>query len=241
MVDTGRFLWVVFLACLIIELALVYLDLTVNWLGWSDSGAIRRLFNITREDGLASWFAVSQTLVTALTAWVIVVAIHHQRVSAMRRLGWTTVALFFTYMSIDDGAAVHERLGTAFENSTGAEGYPSYAWQYLLLPFFAVMGAFVLLFLWREMPGTIHRAMVAAAVACFALAVGMDFVEGLDEGYRRLTAATGWEADTVRHFAKSLEEFVEMIGMSVFLVTFIGHLAMVAPRLELRFLGRERT
>lgn len=236
-VDTGRFLWVVFLACLIVEIALVYLDLTVNWLGWSDSGAIRRLFNITREDGLASWFAVSQTLVTALTAWLIFVVVHHQKAPATRRLGWAAVALFFSYMCVDDGAAVHERLGSAFRDGAGAAGFPSYTWQFLLLPFFAVMGALVLFFLWKEMPGTRHRAMVSAAITCFVLAVGMDFVEGLDDGYRWLGAATGWEVDTIRHFAKSAEEFVEMLGMSIFLVVFIGHLATIAPHLEVRFLG----
>lgn len=237
-VDTGRFLWVVFLACLIVEVALVYLDLTVNWLAWSDSGAIRRLFNTTREDGLASWFAVSQTLLTALAAWLIVVVLHHQHATALRRLGWLVVAGFFSYMCIDDGAAVHERIGTAFQDTSGVEGFPSYAWQFLLLPFFALMGAFVLYFLWRELPTAAARARVAGAIGLFVVAVGMDFVEGLDDGYAWLAGAAGWEADAIRHFSKSLEEFVEMVGMTLFLVTFIGHLATLAPRLEVHFLGR---
>lgn len=239
-VETGRFLWAVFLGCLIVEVALVYLDLTVNWLRWSDSGAMRRLFNTTREDGLASWFMVSQTLVTAVVAWVIFTVLLHQRTAAARRVGWLIIALFFTYMCIDDGAMVHERIGTAFENSTGIGGYPSYAWQYVLLPFFALMGVFMLLFLWREMPRAADRARVAAAVGLFVLAVAMDFVEGMDEGYRWLSAAAGWESETIRHFSKSLEEFFEMVGMSIFLVTFIGYLASIAPRLEVRFVDRDQ-
>ncbi|HSH42819.1 MAG TPA: hypothetical protein VK973_11915 [Arenicellales bacterium] len=235
MVDTGRFLWVVFLACLIVEIALVYLDLTVNWWRWSDSGAIRRLFNTTREDGLASWFMVSQTLLAALAAWTVFAVVSRQRAALVRRLGWLLVAAFFSYMCLDDGALVHERIGTAVKSGGGIGGYPSYAWQYVLLPFFALMGAFVLYFLWKEMPWPAARARVAGAIACFVLAVGMDFVEGLDEGYRWLTGATGWRADTVRHFSKSLEEFIEMVGMSLFLVTFIGHLARVAPRIRIRF------
>lgn len=235
-VDTGRFLWAVFLGCLIIEIALVYLDLTVNWWRWSDSGAIRRLFNTTREDGLASWFMVSQTLAAAAVAWVIFTVLLHQHSAAVRRAGWLVIAVFFTYMCVDDGALVHERVGTAFDNSTGTGGYPSYAWQYVLLPVFALLGGVVLLFLWREMPRAADRFRVAAAIACFVLAVAMDFVEGLDDGYGWLAASTGWQTGTIRHFSKSLEELVEMLGMSIFLVSFIGHLARVAPRLELRFL-----
>lgn len=239
--DTGRFLWVVFLACLIVEIALVYLDLTVNWWRWSESGAMRRLFNITREDGLASWFMVSQTLAAAIVAWAIFIVLRRQRAAAPRRIGWFVVAAFFTYLCIDDGAMVHERIGTTFKNSAGVGMYPSYAWQYVLLPFFAIMGAFVLYFLWREMPRTADRARVAAAIGFFVLAVGLDFLEGMDEGYRWLTGAAGWRADTVRHFSKSLEEFLEMVGMSVFLVTFIGHLAAVSPRLEMRFVDGDGT
>lgn len=234
--DTGRFLWVVFLTCLIVEIALVYLDLTVNWWRWSESGAIRRLFNITREDGLASWFMVSQTLMAAAVAWGIFTVLLHQRGSALRRTGWLVVAAFFTYMWVDDGAMVHERIGTAFNSSVGIGAYPSYAWQYMLLPFFAVMGAFVLYFLWSEMTRTVDRARVAAAISLFVVAVGLDFVEGMDDGYRWLTGADGWDADSVRHFAKSLEEFLEMVGMSIFLVAFIDRLAAVAPCLEVRFI-----
>lgn len=236
-VDAGRFLWAVFLGCLIVEVALVYLDLTVNWWQWSDSGAIRRLFNITREDGLASWFAVSQTLVVALLAWLLFTLICHQRTELSRRAGWLVIALFFSYMCLDDGAALHERLGTAFKDATGVQGLTTYAWQYLLLPFFALMGVFVLYFLWREMPRAADRLKVAAAIGCFVLAVAMDFVEGMDDGYRLLVLSFGWENEVVRHFSKSVEEFLEMVGMTVFLVTFLGHVATVAPRLEVEFLG----
>jgi len=82
---TGRLLRVVFLSCLVAEVAPVYLDLT-----------IRRLFNTTRKDGLASWFQVSQTLVVALTARLLVVVMFHQPVTVVRRGGWIIVALFFT-------------------------------------------------------------------------------------------------------------------------------------------------
>ena len=106
-VDTGRFLWAVFLSCLIIELTLVYLDLTVNWLRWTELGSIRRLFNTTREDALASWFAVTQTVFVALATWVVYAISRKQALALPRRIGWLIVALIFTYITVDDGAAVH--------------------------------------------------------------------------------------------------------------------------------------
>lgn len=156
---------------------------------------IRRLFNIIREDGLASWFAVSQTLV---------------------------VAMFFSYLCIDDGAMVHERLGSAFKETTGPTGLVTYAWHYLPLPFFAGMGVVILAFLWWEMPAASARLLILAALGCFGLAVGKDFVEGMDGGYRAVVHVTDWEPATIRHFSKSLEETLEMLGMSLFLQRLSG-------------------
>ena len=58
------------------------------------------------------------------------------------RLGWLVMALFFSYIALDDGAALHERLGSTFRvlqqrapvgAAAGGEGlldvFPSYAVQ----------------------------------------------------------------------------------------------------------------
>ena len=236
-VDAGRLLWVVFLFFLVFEVGLVYLDLTINWLRWSESGPIRRLFNITREDGLASWFAVTQTVLVALTLWSGFAITRKQGASALRRIGWLFLALFFTFMAIDDGAMIHERLGSAFQQSHGVGLFPSYAWQMVIAPFFVVAGILMVLFLWYELPRPIDRWRVTAAVACLAVAVGMDFVEGMDDGYRWLIHAFGWDNGAIKHFSKSIEEFIEMLAMSILLVTFLGHIASTSGAIALRFVS----
>ena len=235
-VDTGRFLWMVFLSRFIIELSLVYLDLTINWLRWSEYGPIRRLFNTTREDGLASWFAVTQTVFVALTAWVLWAINRKQVLSYPRQIGWFIVALFFTYMAIDDGAVVHERLGSAFKASEGGQvNFMSYPWQLLLAPVFAAMGLFLVVFLRREMPRSSDRVRIMGAITCFAVAMYMDFIEGMDGGYDRLIEIFDWSDETIRHFAKSIEEFIEMLGMTLFLITFLGQIAHRTKEIAIRF------
>lgn len=237
-VDTGRFLWVVFLSCLIVELGLVYLDLTVNWLEWTELGPIQRLFNTTREDALASFFAVTQTVFVALMAWIIYAISRSQAVPLSRRIGWMVVALIFTYLAIDDGAAVHERLGSAFkEREGGSIDFPSYPWQLLLAPVFGAMGMFLVVFLWLEMPRTADRARLLCAMMCFAIAVAMDFVEGMEDGYRWMIETFHWRNETIRHFSKSIEEFIEMLGMTLLLVTFIGQIALRGQQIVVRFQG----
>ena len=236
-VDGSRVLWVVLLTCLIIEISLVYLDLVVNWRRGSDVGAIRRLFNITREDGLASLFAVLQTFMVALVVWVNYAVVRQNNRSQYVRWGWLLLALFFTYLAIDDGAAVHERLGTTADTvaDQSVGWFPSYTWQLVVLPFFAAMGLFMLLFLWRQLGSMANRLRILAALGCLALAVGMDFFEGLENGYQWLVQQSGSRPQTIRHFSKSIEEFLEMFAMTLLLISFIAHLADQTRTIKLEF------
>jgi hypothetical protein len=255
-------------ACVSIEIAFVLLDYFVNYGRLTTIGPIRRMFNITREDGLASWFGITQTLLVGLTAWFIWLVRRAQPdVKRWSKIGWFILAICITYMAVDDGATIHERLGStmkAIQNdaqqpeleeeasvSAGSQWwFPSYHWQVLFLPFFGAMGIFILAFLWRELREPRLRLWVFACIGCFVLAVGLDFIEGLDHSHKlnmysklaerfdfqeftrsRFNAS---EFDTLRHFSKSVEETLEMLGMTLLWVTFLTHLTRIAPEIRLR-------
>ena len=129
--------------------------------------------------------------------------------------------MFFTYMVIDDGAMVHERIGSAFKQANRDIELPSYTWQFVVAPLFIMMGVFMLGFLWKQGSSKVKRSWLLAALLCLALALVMDYVEGLDEGYRLLVEHLGWTEKTIAHFSKSIEEFLEMLGMSFLLILFL--------------------
>ena len=85
----------------------------MNWLRGSGYGPVRRLFNIAREDSLASWFAVTQTVFVALAAWTVFMITKARDPHRRSRWGWFLVALVFSYFAVDDGAAIHEQIGRA--------------------------------------------------------------------------------------------------------------------------------
>jgi hypothetical protein len=231
-----RVLKQVFITCLLVEVALVFLDVTVNRWQWSDHGAIQRMFNITREDGMASWFAVFQTSMVALTAWIICGLTKLK--SGKVQFRWLVVALLFSYMTIDDGAAVHERVGTALSQSAAVAGFPSYAWQVIFVPLFASVGAYIFFSLWRDFGTVQEKVRIFSAFSCFAVAVVLDFFEGMDNAYVYLYNWFEWSSREIRHYSKSLEEFVEMVGMSIFLVTFLGFIPRLANGINIRFIQR---
>ena len=130
-----------------LEISFVLLDYHVNYGRLTEVGAIRRLTNIAREDGLASWFGTTQTLLMALTAWGLLLLARAGRSAAWRRTGWLVVAVVFTYMAVDDGAELHERLGTLSSVLRERSGpspldlFPSYSWQILFVPLFGLFAS----------------------------------------------------------------------------------------------------
>ena len=226
----------VFWFCFSIEVGLVLLDIFVNWQKISSIRAIRRMFNITREDGIASLFAVVQTFAVAAVCWVIY-WIKTNQISKRKRatICWLIIAIFFTYMAIDDGALVHERIGTAFKHWNSGRTLPSYGWQFILMPGFVLMGIFLGMFLWRQGPGHIRRDWLFIAILCLGIAVVIDYIEGTKSAFQFLSNHLPLSKAGVSHFAKSLEEFLEMLGMTMFLVIFLRHLFLLTYKTEICF------
>ena len=242
-VDGQRLPGRIFLFCLVVELLLVALDAFINYGHFIDIGPIRRLFNITREDGLATWFMVIQTFLASRSA------------SSSNWLSWGFLSGFFIYMSADDAAEIHERLGSTFkellqtgeqETSTAllvqVQGlFPSYDWQLVALPLLAGAGLFMMIFLLTEFRDRKSRVILFSAVSIMAIAVLLDFFEGLDEDHA--WNLHGWIQEsftlseyTVRHFSKSIEEFLEMCSISLLLMLFTAHLIdRVTPQLIVDF------
>lgn len=247
-----RLLLGLFLLCVAAELGFILLDWHVNYGRLVDAAPIRNLFNTTREDGIASWFGVTQTALAALTLWLVFFVVRARGGPRWTRFGWLALAAFFGYMAFDDGTEFHERIGTtlailgeragdssADDGSSWLAAFPSYPWQVVFLPGFAAMGLFMLIFLWRELGTGLPRNLVVVGVACFVTAVGLDFVEGLDEQHpfnlNARIAALPAVADyaharfgrepyeTVRHFGKSVEESLEMLGMTLLWMALLGH------------------
>ena len=106
---------------------------------------------------------------------------------------------------------------------------------------FSLRSVFSLLgFLWLELGTSGSRAILVGAISLLALAVGLDFIEGLDADHP--WNAYTWAADhfdiepwtrsrfgrsafeTLRHFSKSVEETMEMAAHSFLWFLVLRHL-----------------
>jgi hypothetical protein len=135
---------------------------------------------------------------------------------------------------------LHERIGSYASHLGGAtfhrteSAFGSYTWQLVLGPPFAIAGLFMLVFLWRELDRQ-GWLLAILAFACYAVAVGLDYLEGRPGSLTPLVPLLRLNIDSVRHAVRALEELLELLGTTLFLLSFLSRLlAQSGQELDLR-------
>jgi hypothetical protein len=157
--------------------------------------AVMRLFDVNSERNVPSWFSSSLLLGSAVVAGLL--AAVARRAGDRDARGWAGLAALLALLSLDEAAALHERLGgpAAVLLGGAAQGPLRFAWVLPgVLLALAVAAAFVGLV--SRLPAGARRLVVAAAALYLAAAVLLEALGGavLDAqghraGYLLVTAA----------------------------------------------------
>lgn len=168
---------------------------------------------------------------------------------------WTRILAisigFYVYLGTDDALGLHEKLGSAFERMAdgtrqGGGGwaarildwFPSYPWQVLFVPILLVFFALVLgyaLVEYMERRDLKALALVWGGFGFLGVAVVLDYGEGMKGGWEGMIAPILDASNaSVRHWAKVIEEVVEMFGFTCFLTGFLHHWAGSSRTVEIR-------
>jgi hypothetical protein len=236
-------------ALVTIEVSLFALDFFISHREVVASRDLQALFDITHEDTIGTWVSTTQYLALAFTAWLLRLRTRNLPDAAGRARGWGVLAVFFAYMSFDDGSRFHERIGSLFGDHAadipakfvaGMAGglidwFPSYNWQLAFFPVFASAGLFLVVFLGRELRSAALHALVLGGLSCWVFAVFLDFLEGASEGMSLLQAVFGGSYRATEHIVRAVEETVELFGATLMLTAFTEHLSRVADGWSVRF------
>ena len=236
-----------FLACLLFQAALVVADYVFNYLDVFDERAIRRIWNIAREQSIPSWF--SSVLAQLLGATVLLIAILERKTRvAWATLAWILAGLFFFWVGIDDYAEIHERLGGALERLAGVDDdgaaevvlfNPSFSWHTFIAPVYALFSLGILALVGHSFWRRRLLPYLVLGFGCWAVAQGIDFVEGLDAAEQLYD----WGQETfaierrygVTHTVKVVEEMLETLGTTLLWIGFLHYLAGVLDGRRVRF------
>ena len=77
--------------------------------------------------------------------------------------------------------------------------------------------------------------LLLAGIACLGFDQVMDFLEGIDDVVEYLGQLLSVSKHTVQHFAKSAEEFLEMLGQTLLLAAFLRHLGEIGEGWGIEF------
>ena len=173
--------------------------------------------NITYETNIPTFFSFLVSSLTGLTAFMI-----YRR---QKRVGWIIVGLFFLYLGIDDAFQIHEYLGSYLGDTFLKDGFISYYWQLFFMPFFALVGLYIFYFLVMTFKDEDCMKCILALFVGFsfyAIAVGLDYYEGLNPDLRYLMKKTDLFYREIIHIMRAIEEFIEMLGAVLILSSLLS-------------------
>src|SRR4029079_10563325 len=206
----NRVIWI----ALICELTLV----SIYWIDIATAGhfqMLHSLFDLDSEGNIPAWFSSSQLFCVAITFWSC--AFGKRRALKPSKLFFALAGFGALYASSDETAQIHERV-TAFMGQRYVDWLPSYAAHNFLFVMIAVALLLTacqfladdLILLWKN-----YRTASMLAILGIAIALtGGIGVETL--GYKIFHGHTEsiWYKVEV-----SVEEFMEMLGATVVLVS----------------------
>ncbi|WP_146898956.1 hypothetical protein [Cellulomonas aerilata] len=198
------------------------------WLPWHDveSGprfGLLQLTGVDREGGFPAWF--SSGLLLACAASLGTVAEGVRRSGERRHWPWLLLAVAFTYLSMDEAVALHEQAIDPVQSALDLGGPFFYGWVVVAIPAVVVLGVVLLPFLRSLEPWT-RRAFLVAGALYVGGALGLEMVEGL-------IAEAGGRGSTAMQIAVTVEELLEMVGLTIFLAAVNEHRRRYVERAHL--------
>ena len=227
-------------ALVIIEIGLVALDYAFVRSEISYDLDTRLLFSLGDEVSIPTWFNVTQTGVAGLVVLGIFFVRRFQAARRPELVAWAVLAAFFVFMAVDDAARFHERVGSAIGDVAigngliSGDGIRSYYWITFLGPVFTAAGLFMVIFLWRAFGPYRLRRYLLFGPALYAVAIGLDFIEGLGGAHESIARRLQLSVGEVAHFLVVTEEYLEMVGTTVILFAFLTYLAHTASGMQLK-------
>jgi hypothetical protein len=196
-----------------------------------------QLFDLKKEEGLSTWYTeVLLLLCSALFAAIYL----SKRTGGDRYLRhWGGLSLVFLFLSVDEGASIHETLGRTGRTILGAlgmraDGFVSYAW---VVPAALLVVVFVLAYL-RFFLNLPSRQRVLFFVAGAVYVGGALFLEMLSAFYIDLYGGqnnmTGPQIVTI-HAITTAEETFEMLGVVVLIYALSSYLSGRVEAVRLHF------
>ena len=170
------------------------------------------LFNMNAEASIPTWY--SQFLLWTAAGILFVVGF----TTKVYKRHWFGLGAVFVFLSMDEGAAIHELTTDPLRDLLRIEtGLLYYTWVVLYLAAAAVLALIYIRFI-LALPRRTYVVIIIAATVFVAGAIGLEILGGS-------IAANSGETTTSYSLSVAAEEFLEMSGTTIFIYALLDYLA----------------
>jgi hypothetical protein len=183
------------------------------WFNESAESLIR-LFNTNGEANIPSWYSSSALL--AASALLFLITALKARSTDTYLMHWKCMAIIFLYLSMDETAVIHEMLSKPLQAILHTDGLLYYPWVLIagvcLLLLFFVYAKFLL-----HLPANIRLLFIVSGIIFVFGAIVVESFQAYKHSLGRNS-----EADFI--LTTTIEEFLEMTGIALFIYTLMQYL-----------------
>jgi hypothetical protein len=176
-----------------------------------EKGGLAGLFNVNNEVSIPTWFSQIILLGCATLLLAIGYAVKSQK-RYWKGLGW-----IFIYLSIDEGASIHELTASPLQALLNIDSGPLYyTWVVLFGGIFAILVLIYLKF-YVSLPSRTKALFLLSAVLFLCGAIGFEMVSG------SIATQTG-ESGLDYSLLVAGEELLEMTGVILFIYGLLDYI-----------------
>ncbi len=181
------------------------------------------LFNLSSEKNIPTWFSS----ILLLSCAILIVIITSQKINNNDKylFHWKLLGIVFLYLSIDESAAIHEKISGILQNTLHLSGYLKFAWVIPALIIVIILGIGYFKF-FLSLPSRTRVTFTIAASLYIIGALIFEFFEG------QYVSIHGWDTFTYT-IIWTVEEMLEMIGLTIFLYGLIKYYLIFNKKIEI--------
>lgn len=197
-----------------------------NYLGYERTTPFVRLFHVTAEGNITSWFSSLILLFSAIVLLVIAKTVRSQGGPYIKH--WYVLSAIFAFLALDEAASIHELTMDPLRNLFNPTGIFHFAWVILAIPLVLLFIIVYLKFLFHLPKDTRWLFLIGGFLYVFG-AMGMDMIAGfiLDNDLIQ---------GRLYGLLITIEEFLENVGIVIFIYALLSYLTL---HLEIREISVE--
>ena len=187
-----------------------------------------KYFNVARERNIPTLYSV---IALTVAATLLATNARHswEKCDGQYRY-WAGLALIFLFLAFDEGTKIHEQLGGVMKRWVTPKGYLYWLWVIPYGSAVLVLAAVYLRFMIR-LSRTTRYYFILAALLFLGGAIGVDMLQAQERDL-----VIGSDYTILYCVLYSLEEFLEMIGVAVFIYALLKNLADESPVIRITLL-----